>query len=54
MVEKGKREAIEADWKATTHAGAHTGRDNNPLGLPQGKEGRSIELRLVSLQGEEG
>ena len=54
MVEKGKQEAIEAVWKETAHAGAHMGRDNNPLGLPQGKDGRSIELRVVSLQGEEG
>ena len=29
-------------------------RDNNLLGLPQGKDGRPIELRVVSLQGEEG
>ena len=29
-------------------------RDNNPLGLSQGKDGRPIKLRVVLLQGEEG
>ena len=54
MVEKGKREAIEAVRKATAHTGVHTGRDHNPSGLPQGKDGRLRELRVVSLPGEEG
>ena len=54
MVEKGKREAIEAVRKATAHTGGHTGRDNNLSGLLQGKDKRPRELRVVSLPGEEG
>ena len=54
IVEKGKWEAIEAVRRATVHSRAHMVRDNNPLGLPQGKDGRPIELRVVLLQGEEG
>ena len=54
IVEKGKREAIEAVRRAITHSGAHMARDNNPLGLPQEKDGRPIKLRVVALQGEEG
>ena len=45
MVEKGKWEAIEAVWRVTAHAGAHMVRDNNPLGLPQGEEGRERHIR---------
>ena len=54
IVEKGKREAIEAVWRATAHSGAHMVRDNNPVGLPQGRNRRPIEFRVVLLQGEEG
>ena len=54
IVEQGKREAIEAVRRAIAHSGAHMVRDNNPLGLPQGKDGRPPELRVVSLQGAEG
>ena len=54
IVEQGKREAIEAVRRAITHSGSHMARDNNPLGLPQEKDGRPTKLRVVSLQGEEG
>ena len=54
IVEKGKREAIEAVWRAIAHSRAHMARDNNLLELPQEKDGRPIKLRVVSLQGEEG
>ena len=54
IIAEGKREAIEAVRKVTTHSRAHMVRDHNSAGLPRGKEGRSIELRVVSLQGEEG
>ena len=54
IVEKGKREAIEAVRRAIAHSGAHVARDNNPLGLPQEKDRIPINLRVVMLQGEEG
>ena len=53
IVEKGKREAIEAVQRAIAHSRAHIVRDNNPLGLPQGKDGRPLKLRVVLLQGTE-
>ena len=53
LVEKGKRDALEAVWRATSHSGAQTVRDHNPLGLPQGKDGRPLELRVVLLPGTE-
>ena len=53
IVEKGKQEAIEAGQRAIVHSGAQMVRDNNPLGLPQGKDGILLELRVVLLQGAE-
>ena len=54
MVEKGKREAIEAVQKAITHAGAHMDRGHNPAGVPPGQDERPKELRVVLLPGEGG
>ena len=39
VVEQGKREAIEAVRRMITHTGSPMARDNNPLGLPQEKDG---------------
>ena len=54
MVEKGKREAIEAVRKAIAHAGAHVDRGHNPAGVPPGQDERPKELKEVSLPGEGG
>ena len=54
MAERGKREAIEAVWKAIAHAGAHVDRGHNPAGVPPGQDERPKELRVVSLPGEGG
>ena len=53
LIEKGKRDALEAVRWATSHSGAQTVRDCNPLGVPQRKDGRPLELRVVSLPGTE-
>ena len=54
VVKQENLETIEVGQKVSTLAGGHMARDNNPLGLPHGKDGRPIELRVASLQGEEG
>ena len=54
MVERGKREAIEAVWKAIAHAGAHVDRGHNPAGVPPGQDERPKELKVVLLPGEGG
>ena len=54
IVEQGKWEAIEVVWRTIAHSGSPMARDNNPLGLPQEKDGRPTKLRVVSLQGDEG
>ena len=54
IVEQGKKEAIEAVRRTIAHTGSPVVRHNNPLGLPQEKDGQSTELRVVSLQGDEG
>ena len=53
IIAEGKREAIEAVQKVTPHSGAHMVRNHNPTGLSQGKEGKPLELKVVSIQGEE-
>ena len=53
LIEKGKKEALEAVRRATGHSGAQIGQDCNPLGLPQGKDRRPLELRVVILPGTE-
>ena len=53
VVKQEKLETIEAVRKVSTQTGGHIARDNNPLGLPHGKDRKPIELGIVSLQGEE-
>ena len=53
LVEKGKRDALEAVRRVTGHYGAQTVRDCNLLVVPQEKDGRPLMLRVVSLPGTE-
>ena len=54
MVEKGKREAIEAVREAIAHAGAYVDSGHNLAGVPPGQDERPKELKVVSLPGEGG
>lgn len=53
LVKQGKKDAIEAVRRVTSQFRAQTVRHHNPLGLPQGKEGRLLKLRVVLLPGTE-
>ena len=54
MVERGKREAIEAIQKAITHVGAPVDKGHNQAGVSPEQDERPKELRVVSLPGEGG
>ena len=54
MVERGKREAIEAVRKAIAHAGAPVDKGHNQAGVSPEQDERPKELRVVSLPGEGG
>ena len=54
MVEKGKREAIEAVRRTIAHTGASMDRGHNPAGVSLGQDERPKELKVVSLPGEGG
>ena len=52
IIAQGKREAIEAVRKVITSTRGQGKGGNDPLGLPLGVDGKPIELKVISLQGE--
>ena len=54
IVEKGKREAIEAVRRTIAPAGACLDRGHNSIGVSLGQDERPKELKVVSLPGEGG